>query len=391
MAQTVSGINPRVLVWARNQSGLTVDDVAARMKKDPATVEGWEKGESAPTYSQLERLAYVLYKRPLALFFFPEPPSEPSPNKSFRTLPESEAEKLAPDTRLKLREARAFQLSLIELNNGINPAERKIFRNIAVSANAVEQAPYIASLTRSYLGSEVETRAEWRLTAEWFKRCRAMVEGAGVYVFKGPFAQKEVSGFCLYDDEFPLIYINNSTAFTRQVFTLFHELAHILLHINGISQLDDSYIDRLTGNDKQIEVFCNRFAAELLVPSDHFKARIENFAPDERFVDKLAKEYKVSREVVLRRFLELGRVTPRQYEEAVERWNEEFESRSKRPSGGGNYYATQIAYLGEKYLDLAFSRYHQGAIDEQRLADFLGVSAQNVSNLEQKYIDLRTS
>ncbi len=92
MAQTVSGINPRVLAWARSQAGLTIDDVAARMKKDPALIEGWEKGESAPTYSQLERLAYVLYKRPLALFFFPEPPSEPSPNKSFRTLPESEAE-----------------------------------------------------------------------------------------------------------------------------------------------------------------------------------------------------------------------------------------------------------------------------------------------------------
>src|SRR5829696_5934455 len=106
MAQAVSGINPHVLAWARDRAGLSVDDVAARMNKDVATVESWEKGDSAPTYSQLERLAYVLYKRPLALFFFPEPPDEPSPEKSFRTLPEAEAEKLAPDTRLKLREAR---------------------------------------------------------------------------------------------------------------------------------------------------------------------------------------------------------------------------------------------------------------------------------------------
>jgi Zn-dependent peptidase ImmA (M78 family) len=85
----------------------------------------------------------------------------------------------------------------------------------------------------------------------------------------------------LYDDEFPLIYINNSTAFARQVFTLFQELAHILLHINGITQLNDAYVDRLVGNNRQIEVFCNRFAAEVLIPTDHFKARIEDFVPDE--------------------------------------------------------------------------------------------------------------
>ncbi len=391
MAQTVSGINPRILVWAREQAGFTVDEVATRMNKDSAAIKDWETGESAPTYSQLERLAYVLYKRPLALFFFPEPPSEPNPKKSFRTLPESEAEKLAPNTRLKLREARAFQLSLAELNNGVNPAERKIFRDIQVDTKSVDEAPYIAALVRSYLGIEVEARTEWRSIDEWFKKCRAVIEDAGVYVFKDSFKQKDVSGFCLYDDEFPLIYINNSTAFARQVFTLFHELAHILLHINGITQLDDAYVKRLSGNDKEIEVFCNRFAAEVLVPADHFRERVGDFVPDEGFVDKLAKEYKVSREVVLRRFLDLGRVTQRQYQEAVERWNEEFESRSTRSGGGGDYYATQIAYLGENYLDLAFSRYHQGAIDEQRLADFLRVNAQNVSNLEQKYMERRTS
>ena len=211
-----------------------------------------------------------------------------------------------------------------------------------------------------------------------------------MHVFKGSIAQKEVSGFCLYDDEFPVIYINNSTAFARQVFTLFQELAHILLHINGITQLNDAYVDRLVGNNRQIEVFCNRFAAEVLNPTDHFKARIGDFVPDEGFVEKLANEYKVSREVVLRRFLDHGRVSQRGYEEAVERWNEEFESRP-RSSGGGDYYATQMAYLGDNYLDLAFSRNHQGTIDEQRLADYLGLSARNVANLEQRYLNRRTS
>jgi len=39
-------------------------------------IEGWEAGASAPTYPQLEALAYKVYKHPLALFFFPEPPED---------------------------------------------------------------------------------------------------------------------------------------------------------------------------------------------------------------------------------------------------------------------------------------------------------------------------
>jgi Zn-dependent peptidase ImmA (M78 family) len=387
MAKTISGVNPKILTWARTQAGLSLNDVANRMKRHPETIKSWEEGESSPTYSQLERLAYVLYKRPLALFFFPEPPDEPSPDKSFRTLPESEAEKLAPDTRFKLREARLFQLSLAELNDGANPAERKIFRDIVVNESSPQEASRVAELVRSYLELEVEVRSQWRSIAEWFKRCRIVIEDAGVFVFKNSFKQKEVSGLCLYDEEFPVIYINNSTTAARQVFTLFHELGHILLHINGITQLDDSYVNALGADDKRIEIFCNRFAAEVLIPEEDFEERVGDLIPDEPFIIKLSKRYKVSREVVLRRFLDLGRVTQEKYEESVEKWNKEAEeSRSKEP-GSGNYYSNQIAYLGEKYLDLAFSRYHQGAISEQRLADFLGMKPQTVANLEQTYME----
>ena len=105
MAQTVAGINPEVLRWARETAGYTVADVASALKKAPEVVAAWESGERSPTYVQLETLAYRLYKRPLALFFFPEVPEEDQPSQSFRTLPSEELEALFPDTRLALREA----------------------------------------------------------------------------------------------------------------------------------------------------------------------------------------------------------------------------------------------------------------------------------------------
>lgn len=206
MVETISGINPKVLSWARLQAGLSVSEVADRLKKDPAVIESWENGNSAPTYVQLETLAYKVFKRPVALFFFPEPPDEPALEGSFRTLPAPEAEDLEAETRYKIREARAFQLSLYELNGYMNPAERRIFEDLEVTPE--DSASEVAEAVRRYLGVEVEARSAWPSAHEWFKKCRRVVEDAGVYVFKSSFKQREVSGFCLYDSVFPIIYIN---------------------------------------------------------------------------------------------------------------------------------------------------------------------------------------
>lgn len=383
MVETVSGINPEVLSWARRHAGFSAAEAAGKLKKDPAAIEDWERGDSAPTYTQLEKLAKA-YRRPVALFFFPEPPDEPAPEKSFRTLPAPEADDLASDTRYKIREARAFQLSLYELNGNANPSERKIFEDITVSPR--DSAPDVAAKVRVYLGVGVEARAKWSSALEWFKECRAAVEDAGVYVFKGSFEQREVSGFCLYDPVFPIIYINNSTAPTRQTFTLFHELAHILLRTSGVTKVHDEYINSLSGDERRIEVFCNRFAAEVLVPEEDFLVRVGETPPEDEFVSELARVYKASRETVLRCFLDLGRVSSEVYKEKTEKWNREYEeSRSEGP-GGGNYYATRAIYLGDKYLGLAFRRYYQGAISEGRLSELLGVKSRNLPNLEHHYL-----
>ena len=112
--------NPIVLKWAREQSGFNLEEVSKRLKRKKITVQTikkWENGTAFPTYSQLETLAYKIYKRPLAVFFFPEPPDESDIKKSFRTLPES-IESLSPRMRIVLRKARFMQLNVMELSEG---------------------------------------------------------------------------------------------------------------------------------------------------------------------------------------------------------------------------------------------------------------------------------
>ena len=230
MSEIVTGINPQVLKWARERANISLEDVAGKFKKDIKVIEKWESGEESPTYAQLEKLAYTLYKRPIALFFFPEPPEEPDERQEFRTLPEFEVENLAPDTLYALRQAKAMQLSLKEINDDLNPSDQKIFRDISINL----QEDLISSIQkiRDYLNISLEDQSSWQDEDIALKSWRNIIEKSGIFIFKRSFKQKEVSGFCLIDREFPIIYLNNSTVKTRQIFTIFHELAHILLQTN---------------------------------------------------------------------------------------------------------------------------------------------------------------
>jgi Zn-dependent peptidase ImmA (M78 family)/DNA-binding XRE family transcriptional regulator len=384
VANYATGVNSEILQWAREKAGYSLDEVARSLKKDTETIVRWESGDAFPTYHQLERLAYSLYKRPIALFFFPRPPEEPDPRESFRTLPDSEFELLVPDTLHAIREAQAMQITLYELTEGRNPSDRVIFRDLALDphADAIERA----AVVREYLGISLDEQYSWESPEQALEKWRDAVQDAGIFVFKRAMKQKDVSGFCLLDEEFPLIYLNNSTAKTRQLFSLFHELAHILLGTAGVTKVDDRYVFRLTGQSKAVEVFCNRFSAELLVPSDDFDQRLVPAIPVENLVDALASHYGVSREVILRKLLDRGIVDQGYYEHMVQKWLDSYQEKEDKGAGGGNYYANQYVYLGQRYLTLAFARYYDGAYSIHELADYLSIRTKNVPGLEHYFL-----
>lgn len=378
MAQPISGVNPAVLIWARERAGLTLEQVADAIGKSPADIRGWETGEAAPTYVQLEKLAYSVFRRPLALFFFPHPPDEPDPHRSFRTLPDFEVDELTAESRYRIRQARAMQLSVEELAEGTNPATRFILRDLR---DVEPRNPAGAALrVRSYLDIDLDEQYRWKTNAEALAVWRARVEGVGVFVFKDTFKQRDVSGFSLFHPEFPVIYINNSTAKSRQMFTLFHELAHLLVHTNGITKRDDSYIRQLRGENRAIEIFCNQFAADVLVPEQALGS--QDLSPDDGNIARLARRFSVSREVILRRLLDRHLVSPEYYARKAKEWAADYFDQKEEESGG-NYYATLASYLSDTYTRLAFRRYYQGSLPIEELAQHLNVKIANVAAFEQ--------
>jgi Zn-dependent peptidase ImmA (M78 family)/transcriptional regulator with XRE-family HTH domain len=380
MSDRATSITPSLLTWARERAGLSLSEVGDYLSKNADDVARWESGDAWPTYRQLESLAEGLFHRPVALFFFPEPPEEPPAQEEFRTLPDFDVEHLQADTRYGVRVARAYQQSLRELTAGVNPSTRKVWRDLSFrqSSDVVSAAAKL----RSYLGVSLDMQRSWRNTADAMAGWRARVEDAGIYIFKRSFKQREVSGFCLTDAEFPVIMVNNSTAFPRQIFTLFHEVAHLLYGVNSITTADGRFVDHMVGAAKSIEVSSNQFAAEFLVPATAFPWDAVDRQNPVESVAGIARRFNVSREVILRRVMDRGWVDSGTYRSCVEAWAAEAEA--GRGGDGGNYYNTQAAYLGDSYLRLAFSRHRAGLITTSDLSEHLGVKARNISKLEDK-------
>ncbi len=378
-------VNPEILRWARESAGLTLEGVVSKINRKRVTIEviqSWEEGTDYPNYKQLERLAYDIYKRPLAIFFFPEPPAESTPDHSFRTLPEQEIENLPPRIRYLLRKAKALQLNISELYEDINPSEQKIINDIRIQIDT--PVTDIASQVREYLSVDLNQQFSFQDSEQAFKIWRENLEGKGVFIFKDAFKEDSYSGFCLYDQVFPVIYVNNSKPFTRQTFTLFHELAHLLFQTGGVDTNLDRYINYLSNDERRIEILCNEFAGEFLVPTNDFLNRSAGIDVDEESLLQFANTYKVSKEVVLRKFFDIGQINQHTYEAFVHTW-------ARRPeptrSPGGNYYLNMGVYLGEKYIDRAFRRYHQNYIGIEQLADYLGVKVRSIPGMEARLFE----
>lgn len=373
-------INPNVLKWARETAGLVIDDVVKRVKRKGITAEillSWEHGESSPSYTQLERLAYEIYKRPLALFFFPEPPQEETPKQSFRTLPDYEIQRLPTRIRFLIRKGRVMQLNLAELYDNVNPASEQIVRELSFEPG--DSSEEMAAVVRRYLGKDLAEQKQWSNSEEAFNAWRDALEEHGLFIFKDAFRVEAFSGFCLYDEQFPIIYVNNSKPEPRQIFTLFHELAHLLFRTGGVDTQLEDYLDYLKGDSRRIEVLCNRFTGEFLVPGDDFAQRIKGLVIEDTSIQNLADIYHVSREVILRKLIDRKLVNQAYYDEKIRTWGQGPKTGSGK---GGNYYRTKGVYLGERYLGQAFSRYYQNRISVEQLADYLGVKVKNVPGME---------
>jgi Zn-dependent peptidase ImmA (M78 family) len=294
---------------------------------------------------------------------------------------------LSPDLRLVIRKAKHHQLVLKQINENLNPIAKPIFKvfNLEVANKSI-----IANDLREYLGITKTLQQNFKNPELAFSFYRNLIEKNGISIFQYPL--KEVRGFSLMDGEFPVIVINSGDSPNGKIFSLFHELCHILFNVGGIFK--DFYSEELKRNPNRIEILCNQFASDILLPDIELlndTLVLENIDNKEWTDDTLraiASTYKVSKEVVLRKLLEADKTTQAFYTKTRIRWIEKYKqvlaNKKQIKQTGPTYHVTNLSHLGKNFVSQVLTNYHSGKLTASQVADFLSIKLNKIPEYEKR-------
>jgi Zn-dependent peptidase ImmA (M78 family) len=335
-------VKPELLRWARSRAGHSVDALASRFPK----LAAWESGDVHPTLKQLERFAQAT-STPIGFFFLDEPPVERVPIPDFRTIAQKHVMRPSPDLldTIYLCQQRQDWYRDFARSTGEPPL------SFVGSARLGDEVIATAAKIRQSLGFDVEKRRRLSTWVEALRRFIGQADALGVLVMVsgvvGNNAHRhldpdEFRGFALADPLAPLVFVNGADTKAAQMFTLAHELAHLWL---GQSAVSDA--QAVAAPDQETERWCNRVAAELLVPIDLIRAEYDESATLRGELDRLARHFEVSTLVILRRIHDAGGLTRAGLWAAYEA---ELARLRKMPRGsGGNFYLTLPARVSKRF------------------------------------------
>ena len=322
-------INPALLTWARERAGVDAFVLEGRFPK----LAAWEVGELQPTLKQLEDFAHAVHV-PIGYLFLPEPVQETLPVADFRTVPGQTAPRSSPDLldALYLCQQRQDWYRDYARLNAFPALE-------FIGCTTVTNDPVAAaSAMRHSLGLSLTERQQLPNWEEALRQLIAKIEEAGVLVMVSSIVGsnshrklrvEEFRGFALADDLAPLVFINGADSKAAQMFTLAHELAHLWLGESGISNTEAGRLP-----EQRTELWCNAVAAELLMPMQATREAYRSDQPLADEITRLARLFKVSTLVALRRLFDAGFIDKtelwQQYREEVTR----LRNFSQRSSGG---------------------------------------------------------
>lgn len=306
--ERIQSINPERIAWCCADYGITPELLARELGIADASIERVMQGEDGITFNQLRKVAEFFGRG--VLFFLEAGPVDATQvhTAQFRTLANQKPE-LSHGLKKLIERVEKQREVYLSLREELDEADQRQFMPPDLHGKSVKTA---AGLSREWLGLG---------DSNSFETYRAAIEAKGILVFRsngysGKWQipkQNPIIGFTLYDPACPVIVIKKQSSETQQVFTLMHELGHLLLHKS--STIDDEQ-DFLSHQGHEQDA--NAFAGHLLVP-DRFLATIPDTGRPadvqqyDVWLDRQKKAWGVSVEVILRRLLDTGRLTSNQY------------------------------------------------------------------------------
>jgi len=331
-----------MLRWACERAGFELADLARRIPQ----LLAWERGELQPTLKQLESFARTTHT-PIGYLFLTSPPEEPVPIPDFRTVADARVRRPSSDLldAIYLCQQRQDWFRDFARSAGEKPL------SFVGTSNVGDDIAQTAAAIRTAVGFDLEARRQMPTWTDALRQFIGQADALGVLVMvsgvvgsnnRRRLDPREFRGFALADPLAPLVFINGADTKAAQMFTLAHELAHIWL---GQTALSDAQPDEAPA--QAVERWCNNVAAEMLVPLDVLRTEHDRRAnlPTER--DRLARRFKVSTLVILRRLYDAGFLQGEAYWQAYE---EEASRLRQLPKGsGGDFYLTLGARASRRF------------------------------------------
>ena len=234
----------------------------------------------------------------------------------------------------------------------------------------------VAQKMRDTLGIDLGVRRD---IANWTEALRQFIDqadSAGILVMVSGIVGSNTSrkldpnefrGFTLVDPLAPVVFVNGADTKAAQMFTLAHELAHVWLGASGVSD------EQAAANpDEATERWCNSVAAEFLVPLEILAREYTRTAPLHEEVGRLAKLFKVSTLVVLRRIFDAGGLSQAQLWR--EYGNELQRLQAVHAGTGGNFYAVLRMRVSKRFARAVVISTLEGQTLQRDACRMLGVS-----------------
>ena len=363
-------VKPELLRWARERSGLAQEDLAARSRF--GKLPEWESGRTKPTLKQVEAFADAVHI-PVGYLFLEAPPEETVPIPDFRTVAGEPLTRPSPDLLETIQICQERQSWYRDFARGAQQPELGF-----VGSETVDTPPETtAARMRETLDFDVRSRRTCPTWADALRLFIRRADDSGILVMVSGVVGSnnnrrldpgEFRGFALSDLLAPLVFVNGSDAKAAQMFTLAHELAHVWLGTDALSNMQAT---PATGFRRE-EVWCNAVAAEFLVPSTELHSELRSSEPTPETVQRLTRAFKVSALVVLRRLLDTGWLERAAFDIL---WAREIERiRDEVGSRGGNFYNNTFARVSRRFARALVASTMEGRTLYRDAFRMLGVS-----------------
>lgn len=321
-----------------------VPEYEIQVKEKFPKIDKWIEGEDYPTYNQLIELS-KMFHIPFGYFFLEKLPERKYPVPHYRTLQNGD---FKPSS--ELLETILFAQKIQEWAKDIllQWGQEKLsfcgkYKDNYNTEAVIEELKKIFEIENNWASQK----------SSWTEALNYLIEKAeekGIIVLRNgvvgnnthrKLSVEEFRGFVLYDEVAPVVFINNNDAISAKIFTLIHEVVHILI---GESASFD--LRNLQSANNAIEQFCDKCTAEFLVPEEEIK----DIYKKETDLERLARYFKVSQIVILRRLLDTSIITQQEF---YARLKDLYEKEIKKPqSSGGDFFHTVPNRLSKRFLHI---------------------------------------